>query len=107
MNTDATTNPAAPGGGEEQSIAKELLTALVNLEEAARCVQTEDWDRNSIDVERRAAQALIKKANALLAAPTVEPVLHIVPASDAPRPTLRPALSPTLTHLRSPVRAAQ
>jgi hypothetical protein len=40
----------------------ELLEALKELEGAARCVQAGEWDRDSIDVERRKARAAIAKA---------------------------------------------
>lgn len=42
--------------------APDLLEALRELEEAARCVQAGEWDRSSIDVERRKARAAIAKA---------------------------------------------
>lgn len=42
--------------------APELLEALIALEEAARCVQAQEWDRNSIQIERQQAQAAIAKA---------------------------------------------
>ena len=44
------------------AVNQELLEALKKLEEAARCVQAGEWDRASIDVERREARAAIAKA---------------------------------------------
>lgn len=42
--------------------APELLQALINLEEAARCVQSREWDMQSIQLERTKAQEVIAKA---------------------------------------------
>ena len=44
------------------AVNQELLGALKKLEEAARCVQAGEWDRASIDVERREARAAIARA---------------------------------------------
>lgn len=44
------------------AVNQELLEALKKLEEAARCVQVGEWDRASIDVERREARAAIARA---------------------------------------------
>ena len=48
-------------------VTQDLLAAISSLEEAARCVQSGEWDRDSLDTERRKARAAIARAEAALA----------------------------------------
>lgn len=43
-----------------EKAVKELREALTELEEAARCVQTGEWSRQSIDLDRRNARTALK-----------------------------------------------
>lgn len=60
----AATPPAPASEAPREVVLRDLLEALIKLEEAARQAQAGEMDLQSIDVDRREARAAITKARA-------------------------------------------
>lgn len=54
---------ATYGGYVDADIAQELYNALENLEHAARMVQSGQWHKDSIQIERDKAKEALEKAD--------------------------------------------